>query len=232
MEDGKEKYTFFIDHPAVEGNPIIFLFIDSIEQTIERWVGFCVDESVKFTKKLLEPTPIFTIPLDEFSSLHELNIEHPAKKITDSVHEIKALEYKYSYSLERTFIIIDVENGKAIEPEFSFKDKEIRGSIFLKPFKYYFVFEISSDNQAESFMGNYELGLAYRYGFFRLNQNRKKAYYYFSKAAKDGDERAKKELRNFMMSSDVKKKADKNKLYDIDDWKSAVGRYLVMMIKQ
>ena len=117
------KYT--VDYPEPEGEDLVFLSFGNDKVIVN--MGKLKNDKVKISK-----TPI------------------PVK--FDTVYSEKPTEYKdfkYTPSLNRAITIIDPETTEEVKPML-YLDKEtneVKGKCKLKPYKSYFTFEITDNNE-------------------------------------------------------------------------------------
>ena len=125
MEGDVTKKTFFVDYPEPEGEDLVFLSFGNDKVIVN--MGKLKNDKVKISK-----TPI------------------PVK--FDTVYSEKPTEYKdfkYTPSLKRAKTIIDPKTTEEVKPML-YLDKEtneVKGKCKLKPYKSYFTFEITDNNE-------------------------------------------------------------------------------------
>lgn len=186
-EFGTKKRTFYVAHPAPEGNPVaIFHFIEGkgVMMNMGFWGGdrFLISKSpiILNYKKIGRADSVF----------NDSNIEHFGGYSAFQVCE--EMEYDYSSLGDRRIVILDGDTTEEVRPYFDFPGN--KGKIKLTLHKKYMSFEIRSKYKHDPSMSDYEIGCAYRYGTYRLNRNYEKALYHFRLAEAAGDVRAKAEL--------------------------------------
>ena len=121
MVGEKTKKTFFVQNPAPEGNPLVFLSFGKEKVIVN--TGFLDYDEVKISKK---PIPM---------------------KLTTLYNEKDTVfrEFEYTPNMQRPISIIDPETTEEVKPVLYF-DKEtnqVRGKCTLKAYKSYFAFEIT-----------------------------------------------------------------------------------------
>lgn len=113
----------------------------------------------------------------DFEGLLDTDIDHPAKEAAGrSCEEETVCECSFSFNVERTIVTLDMETGNVVAPVFKMEQRKIIGSIFLVPGKKYYAFEVRSAGNGDCSMSDYEIGMAYRYGKYRLKRNEKRRY--------------------------------------------------------
>lgn len=118
--DNKRKKTFYVDNPAPEGNPLVFLSFGKNKVVVN--TGFLDYDEVIISKK---PMPM---------------------KITTIYNEKESVykEFQYTPNMKRPISIIDPETTEEIKPVLYFDEEtnEVKGRCKLEPKKQYFAFEI------------------------------------------------------------------------------------------
>lgn len=122
----KKKKTFFVENPAPEGNPLVFLSFAKDRVVVN--MGFLDYDVVKISKK---PVPI------KCTTLYN-------EKETDFK------EFAYTPNMKRPISIIDPITGEEVKPILYFDEEtnEVKGKCKLKPYKKYFAFEVREDKNA------------------------------------------------------------------------------------
>ncbi len=117
----KKKKTFFVDEPAPEGNPLVFLSFGKDKVVVN--TGFLDYDEVKISKK---PMPM---------------------KLSTIYHEKETVfrEFEYTPNMKRPISIIDPETTEEVKPVLYFDEKanEVKGKCTLKACKKYIAFEIN-----------------------------------------------------------------------------------------
>lgn len=117
----KRRKTFFVDNPAPEGNPLVFLSFGKDRVVVN--TGFLDYDEVKISKK---PMPM------KLSTLY-------------NEKETVYREFEYTPNMKRPISIIDPETTEEVKPILYFDEKanEVKGKCTLKACKKYFAFEVS-----------------------------------------------------------------------------------------
>lgn len=117
----KKKKTFFVDNPAPEGNPLVFLSFGKDKVVVN--TGFLDYDEVKISKK---PMPM------KLSTIY-------------NEKETVYREFEYTPNMKRPISIIDPETTEEVKPVLYFDEKanEVKGKCTLKACKKYIAFEIS-----------------------------------------------------------------------------------------
>jgi len=123
----KKKKTFFIDEPKEKGNDLVIFSFGREKVVIN--TGILDGDIVKIEKK-------------------------PSSMKYNTLYNEVATEYrdfKYTPNLKRPICILDPDTGEEVKPVLYFDDNtnEVKGKCKLKPFKSYFAFEITDDNNKE-----------------------------------------------------------------------------------
>ena len=118
----KKKKTFFVDNPAPEGNPLVFLTFKKDKVVVN--TGFLDYDEIKISKK---PMPM------NISTIYN-------KK------ETVFREFEYTPNMKRPISIIDPETTEEVKPILYFDEEsnEVKGKCTLKANKKYFAFEVSA----------------------------------------------------------------------------------------
>ena len=117
-----KKRTFYIENPAPDGNPLIFLSFGKEKVIVN--MGFLDYNTIKLSKKpmLIKCFVIYNEEKTEFK------------------------EFAYTPNMKRQIFIIDPTTGEEVKPTLYFDDEtnEVKGKCKLKPYKQYFAFEIKA----------------------------------------------------------------------------------------
>ena len=121
----RKRKTFFVDNPAPEGNPLVFLSFGKEKVVVNS--GFLDYDEIKISKK---PMPM------KLSSIYNEK---------DTVYK----EFAYTPNMKRPISIIDPETTEEVKPILYFDEEanEVKGKCTLKANKQYFAFEISLDKR-------------------------------------------------------------------------------------
>ena len=109
----KKKKTFFVDNPAPEGNPLVFLSFGKDKVVVN--TGFLDYDEVKISRK---PMPM------KLSTLY-------------NEKETVYREFQYTPNMKRPISIIDPETTEEVKPVLYFDDvaNEVKGKCTLKAYK-------------------------------------------------------------------------------------------------
>lgn len=118
----KKRKTFFVDNPAPEGNPLVFLSFGKDKLVVNS--GFLDYDEVKISKKPM-PMKLSTLYNDK-----------------ETVYR----EFQYTPNMKRPISIIDPETTEEVKPTLYFDENanEVKGKCTLKAGKPYIAFEIST----------------------------------------------------------------------------------------
>ena len=121
----RKRKTFFVDNPAPEGNPLVFLSFGKDKVVVTS--GFLDYDEVKISKK---PMPM------KLSTIY-------------NEKETVYREFEYTPNMKRPISIIDPETTEEVKPTLYFDEKanEVKGKCTLKAQKQYFAFEVSVDKR-------------------------------------------------------------------------------------
>ena len=116
----RKKKTFYVDNPAPEGNPLVFLSFGKDKVVVN--TGFLDYDEVKISKK---PMPM------KLSTIY-------------NERETVYKEFEYTPNMKRNISIIDPETTEEIKPVLYFDEEanEVKGKCKLRADKKYFAFEI------------------------------------------------------------------------------------------
>ena len=115
-----KKKTFYIENPAPDGNPLLFLSFGMDKVVINS--GILEYDEIKISKK---PIPM------ECKTLY-------------SEEETEYRDFAYTPNMKRQMTIIDPETAEEVKPVLYFDEatNEVKGKCKLRPYKRYFIFEI------------------------------------------------------------------------------------------
>ena len=116
----RKRKTFFVDNPAPDGNPLVFLSFGKDKVVVNS--GFLDYDEVRISKKPM-PMKLSTIYNEE-----------------ETVYK----EFEYTPNMKRPISIIDPETTEEVKPTLYFDEEanEVKGKCTLKPYKKYFAFEV------------------------------------------------------------------------------------------
>lgn len=125
--ENKRKKTFYVDNPAPEGNPLVFLSFGNNKVIVN--TGFLDYDEIIISKK---PMPM------KLTTLYNEN-------------EVIYKEFTYTPNMKRPISIIDPETTEEIKPVLYMDEKtnEVRGKCRLEPYKKYFAFEIGIEKNKQ-----------------------------------------------------------------------------------
>ena len=115
-----KKKTFYVENPAPDGNPLLFLSFGMNKVVINS--GIMEFDEIKISKK---PIPM------ECNTLY-------------SEEETEYRDFAYTPNMKRPMTIIDPETAEEVKPVIYFDEatNEVKGKCRLRPFKRYFIFEV------------------------------------------------------------------------------------------
>ena len=118
----KKKKIFFVENPAPEGNPLVFLSFAKDKVVVNS--GFLGYDEVLISKKVM-PMNLKTI--------------YNEKKTVFK-------EFEYTPNMKRPITIIDPETAEEVKPVLYFDEEanQVKGKCTLKAYKKYFAFEIDA----------------------------------------------------------------------------------------
>ena len=121
----RKKKTFYVENPAPEGNPLVFLSFGKDKVVVN--TGFLDYDEVKISKK---PMPM------KLSTIYNEK---------DTVYR----EFEYTPNMKRPISIIDPETTEEVKPVLYFDEEsnEVKGKCMLKANKKYLAFQISERNR-------------------------------------------------------------------------------------
>lgn len=121
----RKRKTFFVDNPAPEGNPLVFLSFGKDRVVVN--TGFLDYDEIKISRK---PMPM------KLSTIY-------------NEKETVYREFEYTPNMKRPISIIDPETTEEVKPILYFDEEanEVKGKCTLKACKKYFAFEISTSKK-------------------------------------------------------------------------------------
>lgn len=122
----RKRKTFFVDNPAPEGNPLVFLSFGKDKVVVN--TGFLDYDEIRISKK---PMPM------RFSTIY-------------NEKETVYREFEYTPNMKRPISIIDPETTEEVKPILYFDEEtnEVRGKCTLKAYKKYFAFEVRAEKKS------------------------------------------------------------------------------------
>ncbi len=121
----RKRKTFFVDNPAPEGNPLVFLSFGKDRVVVN--TGFLDYDEIKISRK---PMPM------KLSTIY-------------NEKETVYREFEYTPNMKRPISIIDPETTEEVKPTLYFDEEanEVKGKCKLKACKKYFAFEINANKK-------------------------------------------------------------------------------------
>ena len=120
-----KKKTFYVEDPQDSGNQLIIFSFAKEKVVINN--GMLINNEVRISKK---PMPF------KFNTLY-------------SEEKMELKDFKYTPNLKRSITIIDPETTEEVKPVLYYDEEtnEVKGKCKLKPYKYYFAFELGEDKK-------------------------------------------------------------------------------------
>lgn len=136
--------TYFIDDPQGDGNQLIFLHFDTINNEVYVNTGLLINNSVKITK---QPFPMKFSKASEIEGLH-LNKSAYDYDTLEGCSKIDKYIYDEAEITNNPIIIIDPETAEPIKREVYYDENEkcYKAKIKVIPSKSYFSFQIRDDD--------------------------------------------------------------------------------------
>lgn len=186
-EDNPSNTIFFIEDPAPDGNTLILLHFDTVNNEVYLNMGMLLGNSLHITRK---PAPLAMQHIRLSDKLCLSDAAYDIEKLSNKEKE-DLLESSETYDSvwheanisECPFIIIDPETIEPIRREVFYDDKvkQWRARIKIETFKSYFAFDIRSSDSDERYRAITTIQKAYYYrnGSHGFPKNLMKAISYY-----------------------------------------------------
>lgn len=190
LENHELRFTFFVDHPAPDGNHLIYMNFG--EETVYIHSAFMDYNCIKIGLNSAA-IRLGSHSATECEILHAFN--NHAMLNPSVFHLSEDHEYSYSVDPEHPIVILNSSTTEEVKPELYRENGILKGRLFLKSNTEYLCFRIYSNHSASAHtLSDYDLGKAYKNGTMKLNKDYEKAHKYLKLAAAAKDARAFDEL--------------------------------------
>jgi len=195
-ETGASNQVFYLDHPEDCGYDLVLLSFDKNNNCVHMNAGVLEQNKILVSKT---PQTMFFKPLfDTADALAKI------LNLTKEVIEKEEQECDYTFDLFNSVILLDPEKAEMVKPTFTTHSDgyRIKGKVKIVPFKSYFAFQINEIEDTEfdviesnSCVDEYEIGMAYKFGWQGLNQNLFSARQWLEKTIANDEMEANKKTR-------------------------------------
>lgn len=163
MPDGNKYVTYYIDRPEPNGNQIVFLHFNKSENTVIINFGLLIGDEVRLSRAplVVELKPIGTTKTRGEDTFQLDNLTEAERE--DFLKGVSSFD-DYSIDVDSTIVIIDTETFQPMPKEVYIEDGEYKAKIKIKTGRSYFAFQVSSEDDADVRLSDFEIAKCYLYG--------------------------------------------------------------------